>query len=101
MAQLLLAAGLNAVIGRARLGMELIDDVAIALGIDAPRGPGHMLSTTIEEGLEMLGVALYLYAVADQIAAALGGLHVSFLRGGVEVLLTPPPRTSPRDPGPP
>jgi hypothetical protein len=90
------AAGLAFVAGA--MGVELLDDLLVAHGVYARRGLGHAVASTVEEGLEMIGVLLYLHAQLDYVVSVLGGARARLPGGLLDLDLRPaaPRAGSPR-----
>jgi hypothetical protein len=86
------------------IGVELLDDLLVAGGVYSKRGFLHAVATTVEEGLEMAGVLVYLHAQLDYVVTVLGGARARLPGGRLEVVLEPsaslrgasPPRPDPR-----
>ena len=77
------------------LGLELGNGLLLTWGAYPRRSALHVLVRTVEEGLEMTGVALYLHGVLDHVAAHLRGARATFFGGALEVVLMPAPSKRP------
>jgi hypothetical protein len=60
----------------AAVGMEMLGASYSAAG--GRQQPGFMVFVTIEEGLEMSSIAVFLYAVLTYAARSIGGVHLAF-----------------------
>jgi hypothetical protein len=82
-AALLAAAGATVVAGA--LGVEVLDDVLHHSGLYERRSVPRIVTGTLEEGLEMAGVALCIHALLSHIERHAGSRVVSLLGGRVQV----------------